>query len=169
MITVLFIAMSGPDGGEKVYAAGSTKKFSLKQAQQLAIANSSAYKKVLNKIELQEIKYAAAVKSIKMKKKNMSTFRWTPLLSFKFPEQPTLADEYDWQYKPVQITCVINKLKHQLSDEKLASKEEISLLYVEAYVCQEKITFQEKQLEEAETTLEKNKIRLSAGEASQDR
>ena len=73
MITVLFIAMSGPDGGEKVYAAGGTKKFSLKQAQQLAIANSSAYKKVLNKIELQEIKYAAAVKSIKMKKKNMST------------------------------------------------------------------------------------------------
>ena len=167
MITVLFIAMSGSDGGEKVYAAGSTKKFSLKQAQQLAIANSSAYKKVLNKIELQEIKYAAAVKSIKMKKKNMSTFRWTPLLSFKFPEQPTLADEYDWQYKPVQITCVINKLKHQLNDEKLASKEEISLLYVEAYVCQEKIAFQEKQLEEAETTLEKNKIRLSAGEASQ--
>ena len=49
MITVLFIAMSGSDGGEKVYAAGGTKKFSLKQAQQLAIANSSAYKKFSTK------------------------------------------------------------------------------------------------------------------------
>lgn len=143
------------------------KVLTLSQAQNLAVAKSAGYKKVLNKIDLQEIKYAAAVKSIQMKKKNMSTFRWTPLLNFKFPEKATLADEYEWQYKPLQITCVINELKHQLSDEKLASKEKISNLYVEAYVCQTKIEFAENRLAIAEKTLEKNKIRLLTGEANQ--
>jgi hypothetical protein len=102
-----------------------------------------------------------------MKKKNMATFRWTPLLSFKFPEKPTLADEYEWQYKPLQITCTITELKHQLTDDKLASKEKVSLKYVETYICQEKIAFYEKSLEEAQTTLTKNKARLAAGLASQ--
>lgn len=150
---------------QRVMAAD--KILTLNQAQKLAIANSSAYKKVQNKIELQNIKYAAAVKSIQMKKKNMSTFRWTPLLNFKFPESPTLADEYEWQYKPEQITCVINELKHQLNDEKLASKEEISLLYVEAYISQVKIAFDQERLTEANETLERNQARLLTGEASQ--
>jgi hypothetical protein len=142
------------------------KTLTLAQAQKLAISKSSAYKQVLNKIDLQEIKYAAAIKSIKMKKKNMSTFRWTPLLSFKFPEKATLADEYEWQYKPLQITCVINELKHQLNDEKLASKEEVSLLYVETYICQQKIAFYQERIESAEDTLSRNKLRLATGEAT---
>lgn len=143
------------------------KKLTLKQAQNLAIANSSNYKKILNKIELQEVKYATAVKSIKMKKKNMATFRWTPLLSFKFPEKPTLADEYEWQYKPLQITCTITQLKHQLQDDILASREKATLLYVETYICQEKIVFYEERLEKAKNTLQKNQIKLASGQASQ--
>jgi len=143
------------------------KKLTLKQAQNLAIANSSNYKKILNKIELQEVKYATAVKSIKMKKKNMATFRWTPLLSFKFPEKPTLADEYEWQYKPLQITCTITQLKHQLQDDILASREKATLLYVEIYICQEKIAFYEERLEKAKNTLQKNQIKLASGQASQ--
>jgi hypothetical protein len=149
----------------KSYAA--SKKLTLKQAQNMAIANSTTYSNILNKIDIQEIKYATAVKSIKMKKKNMSTFRWTPLLSFKFPEKPTLADEYEWQYKPLQITCTITELKHQLSDEKLASKEKVSFKYVETYICQQKISFYQARLDEAQTTLTKNKAKLAAGEASQ--
>jgi hypothetical protein len=150
-----------------IKSEAASKKLTLTQAQKLAIANSANYKKILNKIEIQEIKYATAVKSIKMKKKNMSTFRWTPLLSFKFPEKPTLADEYEWQYKPLQITCTITELKHQLNDDKLASKESVSLLYVETYICQEKIDFYNKSLEESQKNLKKNQARLVTGEATQ--
>lgn len=143
------------------------KTISLKKAQDMAISNSAKYRKILNKIEIQEIKYATAVKSIKMKQKNMATFRWTPLLSFHFPEKPTLADEYEWQYKPLQITCAINALRHQLNDEKLASREAVSLVYVETYICQEKIAFYEESLEKAKKTLQKNTVKLGLGEASQ--
>jgi hypothetical protein len=154
-------------GISEINSCAASQKLTLKEAQSLAIANSTTYSNILNKIDIQNIKYATAVKSIKMKKKNMSTFRWTPLLSFKFPEKPTLADEYEWQYKPLQITCTITELRHQLNDEKLASKEKVSLKYVETYICQQKIAFYEARLDEAQTTLKKNKAKLVAGEASQ--
>lgn len=145
----------------------AAQKLSLAKAQRLAVANSVNLRKIQNKIEIQEIKYATAVKSIKMKKKNMATFRWTPLLSFKFPQKPTLADEYEWQYKPLQITCVMNELKHQLQDELLAGKEKVSILFTEIYICQEKIRFYEQSLATAKETLKRNQIRLISGEASQ--
>ena len=166
LVMTFFLSLISPLGNS-VCLQAKDRVLSLKQVQNLAIANSSGYKRVLNKIDMQEIKYAAAVKSIQMKKKNMETFRWTPLLSFKFPEKATLADEYEWQYKPLQITCVINELKHQLNDEKLASKEEVSLLYVEAYICQVKIAFNEERLAAIEETLKKNQARLATGDASQ--
>jgi hypothetical protein len=161
------VLLEGFIGMTEIQSSAASKKLTLAQAQKLAIANSTTYSNILNKIEIQEIKYATAVKSIKMKKKNMSTFRWTPLLSFKFPEKPTLADEYEWQYKPLQITCTITELKHQLNDDKLSSKEKVSLAYVEAYICQEKIKFYNENLEEAEKTLKKNQAKLVTGEASQ--
>lgn len=145
----------------------ATNKLSLEKAQKLAVANSETYRKIQNKIELQEIKYATAVKSIKMKKKNMSTFRWTPLLSFKFPEKTTLADEYEWQYKPLQISCTIQELKHQLEDDRLASREKVTQVFVETYICQEKISFYEELLSTAQDTLQRNRIRLASGEARQ--
>lgn len=152
---------------EPIQVKAAAKTISLKKAQDMAVSGSANYRKILNKIELQEIKYATAVKSIKMKQKNMATFRWTPLLSFKFPEKPTLADEYEWQYKPLQITCALNELKHQLGDEKLASREKVSLVYVETYICQRKISFYEESLEKAKKTLQKNQIQLILGESSQ--
>lgn len=154
-------------GMTSIPVQAAQKTISLKKAQDMAISNSAKYRKILNKIEIQEIKYATAVKSIKMKQKNMATFRWTPLLSFKFPEKPTLADEYEWQYKPLQITCTINALRHQLNDERLASRETVSLAYVETYICQEKIAFYDESLEKAKKTLQKNTVRLALGEASQ--
>lgn len=152
---------------ENMVVRAADKTLSLQQAQKVAIAKSSKRVKILNKIELQEIKYSAAVKSIQMKKKNMSTFRWTPLLSFKFPEQPTLADEYEWQYKPLQITSTISSLQHQLLDDQLGTKESVSNLYVQIYINQEKIAFLEENLEQAQTTLTRNRARLAVGEATQ--
>lgn len=148
-------------------AEAAANRLSLEEAQRMAIANSETYRKIQNKIELQEIKYATAVKSIRMKRKNMATFRWTPLLSFKFPEKPTLADEYEWQYKPLQITCVIQELTHQLEDEKTASREEVTQVFVETYICQEKIAFYEESLGAAQEALLRGRMRLTLGEAKQ--
>lgn len=150
-----------------IRAEAAVNRLSLEEAQRLAIANSENYRKIQNKIELQEIKYAAAVKSIRMKRKNMATFRWTPLLSFKFPEKPTLADEYEWQYKPLQISCVIQELTHQLEDEKIASREKVTQVFVETYICQEKIAFYEECLAEAQDTLQRGRMQLALGEAKQ--
>lgn len=148
-------------------AKAADKVLTLKQAQSLAVSKDADYQKILNKIELQEVKYTAAVKSIQMKKKNMSTFRWSPLLSFKFPEKPSLMDEYDWKYKPLTITTEIKQLEHQLSDVGLAAREDVSLAYVEAYICQEKIEFYQESLTNTQVTLERNRARLATGEANQ--
>lgn len=167
LMLAVFLSVSVASLALPLKAEAAVKKLSLEKAQKMAIANSETYRKIQNKIELQEIKYATAVKVVKMKKKNLSTFRWTPLLSFKFPEKPTLADEYEWQYKPQQISCTIQELKHQLEDDRLASREKVTQVFVETYICQEKIRFYEKLLSEAQDTLQRNQIRLASGEAKQ--
>ncbi len=167
LVLSLFVSVSMATLALPLKTEAAVNKLSLERAQKMAAANSETYRKIQNKIELQEIKYATAVKSIKMKKKNLSTFRWTPLLSFKFPEKPTLADEYEWQYKPLQISCTIQELKHQLEDDRLASREKVTQVFVETYICQEKISFYEMLLSEAQDTLQRNRIRLASGEAKQ--
>ncbi|MDE6911942.1 MAG: TolC family protein [Lachnospiraceae bacterium] len=167
LVLSLFVSISMATLALPLKTEAAVNKLSLERAQKMAAANSETYRKIQNKIELQEIKYATAVKSIKMKKKNLSTFRWTPLLSFKFPEKPTLADEYEWQYKPLQISCTIQELKHQLEDDRLASREKVTQVFVETYICQEKISFYEMLLSEAQDTLQRNRIRLASGEAKQ--
>lgn len=162
-LAVFFAGLNFPS--ETVF--GAERVLSLGQAQSLAIAKSEGYQKILGKIEVQEMKYAAAVKSIKMKQKNMATFRWTPLLSFKFPEKPTLADEYEWKYKPLQITVQKQELVHQLSDDMCLTREKVSLLYVEGYITQEKIRFQEERLKRERDALRRQQAGRISGTAGE--
>lgn len=148
-----------------VYSAD--KLFTLSQAQNLALSKNKSYKRVKSKIAMQQVKYAAAVKSIQLKKKNMSTFRWTPLLSFKFPEKADLADEFQWQYKPLQIQNQISTLTHKLQDTKYQVLEKVSVWYVQAYTCQEKITFSKERMEALQDAIARNSIRVKVGEANQ--
>lgn len=137
----------------------------LEQAHSLALAGSKEYRKIKTRLNLQQAEYADAVKSIWMKQKDMMTFRWTPLLSFKFPEWPDLADSYDWQYKPVQIQSEITALMHELNDTKYAVIEKVSILFTDAYVIQEKLDFTEKRLEKLEDTIQKTEWKLKLGDA----
>lgn len=168
--TLLCIVLSLPYFGFnqtiQVFGA-SSRQLTLQQAESLALANNKKYKAIKNKIIMEQAKYSETVKSIALKKKNMRTFRWTPLLSFKFPEQATLADEYEWQYKPLQIQNEITSLNHQLSDVQCAQEETISNLFVKVYLCQEKISFTEERLEERKKNLTGNKARVIIGEAKQ--
>ena len=151
-------------GSRKIYAESVMP---LSQTQALGLAESDDYRKVKSKIALKEVKYKEAVKSIQLKKKNMSTFRWTPLLSFKFPEKAALADEYEFIYKPLQIQSEICVLEHQLTDVKYEVREEISNLYTEIYTYQEKISNKTARLETMEENLKRNQAKVLTGQAKQ--
>lgn len=151
-------------GSRKIYAESVMP---LSRTQALGLAESDDYRKVKSKIALKEVKYKEAVKSIQLKKKNMSTFRWTPLLSFKFPEKAALADEYEFIYKPLQIQSEIRVLEHQLTDVKYEVREEISNLYTEIYTYQEKISNKTARLETMEENLKRNQAKVLTGQAKQ--
>ena len=142
----------------EVQAAQST--LTVEQVVSLAWFNSRDYRKNQSKIALSKVKYTQAVKSIQLKRKNMSTFRWSPLLNFKFPEKAALADEFEWVYKPVQIQGEISNLEHMLTDIKYAVKETVSNLYVDCYTAQEKIAFYKQLLEEQKGVLQANTAKL---------
>lgn len=133
----------------------------------MALAGSSDYKKKYNEILLKQIKYRDAVRSAKEKKRNLTTFRWTPLLKFHFPEKLNLAEEMEFVFKPAQIQMEITNLKHELADMKFGILEKIDKSYSDCYVDQEKIRFTKEVMESAEEELKKNRHRLSLGQATQ--
>lgn len=167
VFTLIIVFLTGSFNTDISYAVSFNKKISLSQAISMGIAKSRAYKKTKSKIALKEVKYKEAVKSIYLKKKNMSTFRWSPLLNFKFPEKASLAQEFEFTYKPLQIQSEKDVLVHQLTDIKYEVTEEISNLYTEIYTYQEKIKYKEELKNSYSDNLKKNEARLILGEAKQ--
>lgn len=148
-------------------AALSTRTFSLEQAQRMAISSSSDITKQKNQIILKQMKYVEAVEGIRAKVKNLRSFRWSPLLSFKFPQQLDLTEEYDLNVKPLTIQTEIDTLKHGLDDLKYEITHKVNQQYFEVYLLQETTTFTQERLDEAKTQLERNKAGLSTGKATQ--
>ena len=162
LLTSMVLGMLQPI--QFVHAA--TDRISLTQSKKLALANSDSYRKIKSKISLKEVSYKQAVKSIQLKIKNKTTFRWSPLLSFDFPEKLNFEDESSMVYKPTQIQTEIKQLKHDLQDEVYAVYEDTEQIFLKVYTYQEKINFEESQLEELKKTLSKNKGRLILGLAT---
>lgn len=161
IVCMLALSMEGME----LYAA--EKKITVVQAQQLGLANSSSYKLLQNKMELAKVKYEQSVKALKLKEKNQTTFRWSPVLDFNFPEDPNLSEAFEYKYKPLEMQSNIEVLRHQISDAVYQVRYSIASLFVKVYVLQEKISYNEKRLAEYEETLEKNKKRLIRGEGNQ--
>ena len=111
----------------------------LRAAEALALMNSREYQQEKSRLSLARIDYTEAAKSAALKKKNQLSFRWSPLLNFKFPEKPDLAEASEWMYKPLQAQTRITAVRHKMEDIRYAVEEEISNLYVDAYVMQETI------------------------------
>lgn len=139
----------------------------LSAAKSMGLAYSSSYQLLQSKIELAKVQYEQAVESLRLKEKNQKSFRWTPLLSFKFPEQPNLTDAYEYQYKPLQMQSQIDSLEHELDDKVYEIYYNIESLYTKIYILQERISYNEKRLSQYQKTLAKNKVRLASGSASQ--
>lgn len=146
--------------------AAEDKVLTLEMAKKSALANSPKMEKLESELNVKEVSLKQAIKSIKVKKKNMSTFRWSPLLSFKFPEKPDLAEAYEFEFKPIQIQAQIDAVRHQMTDQTLEIYEEISNLYVEVVVLEDQIAFEEERLEAMQEALLKNRAKLKLGEAT---
>lgn len=144
----------------------AAKSLSLRMAEELAYANSTQYAQLKRRLALTEIQYEQSVKSIRMKEKNQKTFRWSPLLNFKFPEKPTLADEFEYQYKPLELQSGIDSIKHSLDQCIHTVNEKTAQQFIAVYKLQESIDYNEKRLENYQKTLAKNRVRLAAGLAT---
>ena len=167
-ILLLLCNMTFPDFFLRNVQAAGESVLTLEQARSLALDNSGTYRDIETKITLEEVKYTEAVKAAALKKKDMSTFRWSPLLSFQFPEQPDLADSYEWQYEPVRIQCEITSLKHEKDDLKYEIIEEVSTLYADAYVSQMEAELTEERKKELDNEAERIKIKRKTGQASEE-
>lgn len=149
-------------------AVAAAKTLTLSQAKKLAVANSSSYEKVESQLAVKQASLSQAYRSIREKKKNMSTFRWSPLLSFKFPTKPDLSEAYEFEFKPVEIQSEIDSLQHQLTDVMLEEYEKVSALFADVVVLEETIAFNEKRLSVLEEQLVRDQAKLKLGEASQN-
>ena len=148
-------------------AALSSRSFRLEQAQRMALSTSSDISKKNNQIILKQMKYVEAVEGIRAKVKNLRSFRWSPLLSFKFPQQLDITEEYDLNVKPLTIQTEIDTLRHGLEDLKYEITHKVNQQYFEVYLLQETTAFTQRRLDDAKTQLERNKAGLRTGKATQ--
>lgn len=146
-------------------AYGADKVMTIKTARSLALQNSAAYESAQMSVESKEAARDSALKSLKLKQKNMSTFRWTPLLSFKFPEKPNFAEASEFQFKPVQLASDIDVARHKVQDTVFTVNDQVNSLYVEIVTLQQTLSFNEQRLETLNEGIEHNKAKLKVGEA----
>lgn len=146
--------------------AAVKKKLTLTQAQSLAAAENKSYQTIYNKIIMKKIRYESAVEAAGQKQSDKSTYRFSPLLEFQLPTQPTLAEEYEWQYKPIQLQSELNFLKHQLAVCEYEAKKQVSIAYIQAYVCQEKQALLEAELTKQQQELKRNQAQAASGSST---
>ncbi len=150
-----------------VSAVLETRVLRLEQAQRMALGVSKDISRQNNKIVLQRMKYVEAVEGIQAKVKNLRSFRWSPLLSFKFPQQLDLTQEYDLNIKPLTLQTEIDNMVHKLADLEFEIIYKVNSAYHKVYLLQETSAFTQERLTDAETQLERNRAKLASGKATQ--
>jgi hypothetical protein len=166
-LCVLQIAAIFAVSGTAEAASNRTKTFTQAQAQSLSLVKSADIKKQYNAVLLKQMNYVASVAKIKATVKNIKSFRWSPLISFKFPSQLNMSEEYDLNIKPLTLQVEINSLKHGLADLKYQVLGDANKAYLKVYVDQEKVSFAQERLTAAQQELTRNQARLVTGDATQ--
>ena len=141
--------------------------YTLSQARAQAYSNSSKLEQLENKLETKKVQLEQSIKTIKMKQKNMSTFRWSPLLSFKFPTKPDLAEAFEFEFKPMSIQYEIDILNHQITDQKFEIYQQVNSVYLDIVMLETEIDLNQKKLDATNKAIEKNKMKLWVGQATQ--
>ena len=143
------------------------KVMTLSTARALALEQSQAYESAQMSVESKQAARDSALKALKLKQKNMSTFRWSPLLNFKFPTKPDFAEASEFQFKPVQLASDIDVAQHKVQDTVFSVNEQVNNLYVEIVTMQRTLAFNEQRLETLNAGIAHNSSRVKLGEATQ--
>lgn len=146
-------------------AYASDRMLSLKAAEAIAVENSDKVFKYENAVQTKESAYKSAVKSVAIKKKDLATFRYSPLLSFKFPKQPNMAQAFEFEFKPIDAKMEIDRARHTLNDSYFEVYDNVRQLFVEIVGLQKRLDFNTERLNALKENLKKNKARLAAGNA----
>lgn len=154
------------------YAARKTGKpetitLDLRTAQSLAVANSDKIEKLLVRIQMKEASVAQAIKSVQLKEKNMKSFRWSPLLGFHFPEQPDMAEAFEFKFKPTQLRYELTTLKHELNETTLNEERTISEYFITIYTTEKTVEFDKERLRVTEGMISETEPRVISGDANQ--
>ncbi len=163
---VMALSMSIAPQIQAEAATPAKKTLSLKVCRSLALAESSEYESAEIAVEAKKAAYESAVKAVKLKESSMKQFRWSPVLNFKFPTEPNLAEASEFRYKPLSLQYEIKVAQHNLQDKIFGINEKVNNLYVEIVVLQETIAFNEKRLEATKEGLAKNQAKLRLGQAN---
>ena len=167
LISLIMLGAYVMSDANTICADAAGKVLTLTACRSLAIQNSPEYENAEDKIESKYAEYESAVKAIKLKEASMRQFRWSPLLSFKFPTSPDMAEASEFQYKPVAIQYDIKIAEHNLQDKTYEITEKVNNLYVEIVVLQKSIAFNERRVTALEEGLARNEAKLKIGEANQ--
>ncbi|MCR5486530.1 MAG: TolC family protein [Lachnospiraceae bacterium] len=164
---ILAASLVLPSFPVQTYAAQAKKKMKLSTARSLAIKHSYEYEGAEDAVESKRAQYDSAVKALKLKKKNLRTFRWSPLLSFKFPQKLDFSQESEQQVKPMALLNDIAVAEHKVQDLVYKIGEEINNLYVEIVTLQENIAFNEERITNYTDSLDRTRARFKMGQATQ--
>ena len=148
-------------------AYASPKVLKLSTARALALENSDKYESAENSVSSKEAARESSIKGLKAKRKNMRTFRWTPLLNFKFPQKPDFDQESQFQYKPMQLSNDIRVAQHKKQDVIFDINKNVNDLFVNIVTTQENLKYNEEKLEVLTEGIKHNKARLKKGLATQ--
>ena len=173
LICILVMALALPmvlpvfTGASRVEQAEGARILKLASCKALAIANSEKIEAYELQMEAKSAAKQSAIRSLQEKQRNMSTFRWTPLLNFKFPEKATEEQDYEFAYKPIQLQYEIDGIKHKIETEKIAESQKVSNIYIEIITSIAEITFLDQRIKALEEAIQKNKAKLAEGTATQ--
>lgn len=142
--------------------------YTMSQAREQAYQNSSKLERLQGKKETKEVQLTQAVKTIQMKKKNMASFRWSPLLSFKFPTKADLAEAFEFMVKPMSIQYDIDIIDHQITDLKFEIYQQVNEVYLDIVMLEREIALNEQKLESVNKAIAKSKVKLLIGQATQE-
>ncbi len=166
-VAALVAAVCAVTAVPPVPCMAADKKMTLQTARSLAISNSSKYESAEMAVDSKQAARDSALKGIKLKQKNLSTFRWSPLLSFKFPQSPNFAEASEFQFKPLKLASEIDVAQHKVQDTTFELNEEVNNLFVDIVTMQETLEFNEQRLQTLNQGIAHNTSKVKLGEATQ--
>ncbi len=152
-----------PVGGDCAYAATRLK---LSTAKSLAVKNSEKIESLDIQIEAKKAARTSAIRSLRERERSMSTFRWSPLINFKFPTTPNEAEAFEFQFKPTKLDYNIKTLEHKRTDQKLTEYETVSTTYITIINSTAEIAFLNDRIKNLSEAVLKSKARETLGYVS---